>query len=134
MITLNKRSDQAHEIENEKGSISYGASSKTDVDGFSPVDYLCSSVAMCIGLTLDAIIERDQIDIEGYKIDVSVTKDPDARPSRMKSMAIHVEFNGELEEKTRKKLEKSAKRGCTIGHTLEHGIAIDMQSEVLTSS
>lgn len=126
MITLKKQKDHEHKITNERGTESIATSSRYPVDGFSPVDYLCSSVGICMGLTVDAIIERDQLEIDGYTIEVSATKDADARPSRMERLDVSIVFEGDVDEKTRNKLEKSAKRGCTIGNTIEHGVPVNL--------
>lgn len=128
MITLEKVKDKAHEITNDSGVVSVAAKPGSDVEGFTPVDYLASSVSICIGLTLDALIARDQLDVEGYTIKIICNK-AEGRPSRFESMDVEVKFNGELDSEVKEKLLKSAKRACTIGHTIEHGAEINLAVE-----
>ncbi|WP_067839484.1 OsmC family protein [Amphibacillus sediminis] len=128
MITLKKQNEGVHELTNSKAVVSIGAAKDSDTEGFSPVDYLCSSVSMCVALTLDAIIKRDRLPINGYSIEVNATK-ADDRPSRFEQIDLTIKFDGEIDDQTRIKLEKSAERGCTIGHTLEHGATVTITSK-----
>ncbi|SEO16346.1 Uncharacterized OsmC-related protein [Amphibacillus marinus] len=126
MIVLKKDKHSDYQAINDNGTVSIGRSSQSNQDGFSPVDYLCSSVALCMGLNIDSITERDNLDISSYTIEVSATKAVDARPSRMEKLDVKVELIGNIDDKTRSKVIKSAKRGCTIGNTLEHGVPINL--------
>ncbi|WP_182201388.1 OsmC family protein [Paraliobacillus salinarum] len=125
MITLRKIKDQPHTITNPKGVKSIAASSGSDIEGYSPVDYLASGVSFCMGLTLDALIKRDELPIESYEIKVDVTK-AEGRPSRLEKLDVEITFDTELEEKVKDKLIRSAKRGCTIGNTIEHGAEVNV--------
>lgn len=128
MITLKKENNKVHEITNDRGTTQLATSSRSDVAGFSPGDFLNSSIAICMGLTLDALIERDNLDIPGYSIEIDGTKAEGARPSRMEKFDVKVIFEGELDEKLKNRLAKSAKRGCTMGNTIEHGATINVTS------
>lgn len=123
MITLKKVKEQNHQITNDAGVVTTATPSKSEVLGYSPVDYLASSVSICMGLTLDALIARDQLEIAGYTIKVIGNKAEDS-PSRLESLDVEIDFDGELDEKQKAKLIKLAKRGCTIGNTIEHGAEI----------
>lgn len=129
MITLKKEVNKVHEITNDRGTVNLAASSNSGVDAFSPGDYLSGSISICMGLTLDALIERDQLDIPSYSIEVSSTKAENARPSRLEKFDVKIAFDADLDEKTKDRLIRSAKRGCTMGNTIEHGAPIDVVSE-----
>ncbi|GGM41718.1 hypothetical protein GCM10011351_29800 [Paraliobacillus quinghaiensis] len=124
MITLKKTKDNPHQITNGKGVLTTGTASTSEEEGYTPVDYLTSSVSICMGLTLDALIKRDELPVDGYTINVSAKK-AEGRPSRMESIDVEIDFDANLDAKTKDKLIKSAKRGCTIGNTIEQGAAIN---------
>lgn len=128
MITLKKEQNLAHKITNDNGVVTIGTSSKRSTEGYTPVDYLASSVALCMGLTLDAVIARDQLDVAGYTIEVRLNKAED-RPSRFESLDVRLEFESELTDKEKKKLIMLAKRGCTIGNTIEQSAEIHVVAE-----
>ncbi|BAM48294.1 OsmC family protein [Amphibacillus xylanus] len=129
MIRLNKSTDRAHEITNDGGTVYLAKSGKSDLDAFTPGDFLNSSIAICMGLTLDALIERDGLDIPGYTIEVDGTKAQDVRPSRMEKFDVKITFDADIDEKLKSRLIKSAKRGCTMGNTIEHGVPINVIAE-----
>jgi len=128
MITLKKTKNNPHQITNEKGVVTTGTASTSEMEGYTPVDYLTSAVSICMGLTLDALIKRDELQIDGYTINVSAKK-AEGRPSRMESINVEIDFDADLEDKVKEKLVKSAKRGCTIGNTIEHGAEINFQAK-----
>ncbi|GAA5416011.1 hypothetical protein Pryu01_01043 [Paraliobacillus ryukyuensis] len=125
MVTLKKTTDQPHEITNKKGVTTVAAASESEVDGYSPIDYLTSAVSICMGLTLDALINRDGLPIKSYEISVDATK-AEGRPSRLEKLDVEITFDRKLEKDVQEKLIKSAKRGCTIGNTIEHGAAVNV--------
>lgn len=126
MLTLRKQKDTVHELTNEKNHQTVGAASDSEIAGFSPVDYLESSVAMCMALTMDAVIQRDNLVVEGYQIEAKVTRDPSLKPKRFSGIDVQITFTGAIDAKVEAKLKKLAHRGCTIGHTIEHGAAINI--------
>ncbi len=128
MITLKKSVDQPHEITNQKGVKTIAAPSESELDGYSPVDYLTSAVSICMGLTLDALIKRDDLPIESYEIAVDATK-ADDRPSRLEEVNVSITFGTKLDEKVKDKLIKSAIRGCTIGNTIETGAKVNVSAK-----
>ena len=129
MITLKKAENKVHEVTNDRGTIQLARSSRSEVDGFSPGDFLNSSIAICMGLTLDALIERDNLDIPGYSIEISGTKAENARPSRMEKFDVKIVYDGEIDDKLKNRLTKSAKRACTMGNTIEQGVPINVTFE-----
>src|SRR5699024_1510164 len=108
MITLKKEQDKIHEITNDRGTMNLASSSDTNADAFSPGDYLNGAVAICMGLNLDALIERDQLDVRGYSIEISSTRAENARPRRLEKLDVKVTFDADLDEKTKNRLVKSA--------------------------
>lgn len=129
MITLKRGPKQPYEITNDAGSAQLAASANNEFEAFNPGDFLNSSIATCVALNLDSLIERDQLDIPGYSIEVSGTRAEDARPRRLGHFDLHVKFDGEIDDKVRERLVKSAKRACTMGNTVEHGAPINVTSD-----
>lgn len=129
LITLRKEDNKVHEITNDRGTVQLATSSSSGVDAFTPGDYINSSIAICIGLNLDALIERDNLDIPGYSIEINGTKSEDARPSRMEKFDVKIVYDGEVDDKVKNRLTKSAKRACTMGNTIEHGVPINVTFE-----
>lgn len=125
MITLKKTKDQPHQIVNQKGITTIAAASDSDLDGYSPVDYITSAISICMGLTLDALIKRDDLAITSYQIKVDAIK-AEGRPSRLEKLNVSIDFDQDIEDKVKEKLIKSAKRGCTIGNTIEHGAEVNV--------
>ncbi|WP_339254480.1 OsmC family protein [Sporosarcina sp. FSL W8-0480] len=128
MITLKKTKNRPHEITNEKGVTTIAAASDNEVEGYSPVDYITSSVSICMGLTLDALIKRDDLPIDSYVINVDATK-ADGRPSRLEKIDVEIIFGTELDGKVKEKLIKSAIRGCMIGNTIENGAKVNVSAK-----
>ncbi|MFB1049768.1 OsmC family protein [Paraliobacillus sp. JSM ZJ581] len=128
MITLKKVKDQPHKVTNQKGVTLIAASSDSELEGYSPMDYLASGVSFCMGLTLDALIKRDNLPIESYDIEVHVTK-ADGRPSRLEKLDVEITFDTNLEDKVKEKLIRSAKRACTVGNTIEHGAEVNVTAK-----
>lgn len=127
MIKLVKNKDQAHEITNDKNVISIGAAQDSATEGFSPIDYITSSVAMCMALTLDAVLDRGDIEVDSYEIKTSAIK-ANTSPSRLEKIDVEIEFKGNVDDATKEKLVLIAKRGCTIGNTIEHGAPVNVSS------
>ncbi|MCT2537730.1 OsmC family protein [Aquibacillus koreensis] len=126
MITLKRTSDGGYNMSNREGVSVQGATSKTNTDGFTPFELLCNSISLCMALSLDALIKRDELDVTEYNIDVTPHKAEDS-PSRIERFTVEVQLAGELDEKTKKKLIASAKRACTVGNTLKHGAEMDVE-------
>jgi len=113
MLTLKKEKHQAHKIQTASGDVVH-----------SPADHLMSAVAMCMALTMDAVIARDGLMVDFYQLELAVEKDPALRPRRFTGMDVSIVVGGEITDHQREKLKQMAKRGCVIGHTLEHGLPI----------
>lgn len=128
MIKLIKNKDQIHEITNDKNVVTTGAKQDSGIEGYSPIDYITSSVAMCMALTLDAVLERGDIDVESYEIKTSATK-ANTSPSRLEKIDVEIEFKGNVDDATKEKLVLIAKRGCTIGNTIEHGAPVEVSAK-----
>lgn len=128
MIKLVKNKDQVHEITNDKEVVSVGAAQDNELKGFSPIDYITSSVAMCMALTLDAVLDRDDLEIDSYEIKTSAVK-ANTSPSRLEKIDVEIEFQGNIDDSTKEKLVMIAKRGCTIGNTIEHGAPVNVTAK-----
>ncbi|GEM05391.1 hypothetical protein HMI01_23790 [Halolactibacillus miurensis] len=89
-----------------------------------PVEYLEASVAMCVAKTLDFLDERDGLELTGYNVEVTSTSDQSLRPRRLSEVTVKIQFDDALDPALVKKLKLKAKRGCVIGHTLEHPVTV----------
>ena len=127
MIKLVKNKDQVHEITNDKNVMTAGAAQDSVIEGYSPIDYITSSVAMCMALTLDAVLDRGEIEVDSYEIKTSATK-ANTSPSRLERIDVDIAFKGNIDDATKEKLVLIAKRGCTIGNTIEHGAPVKVTS------
>lgn len=125
MIVLEKSSTASYHLENQHGVSFYGVNSKREKDGFTPFELICSSVSLCMALSIDALIERDDLDVQKYTIKVEPHKAED-RPSRIERFSVEVEIIGDVDEKAKQKLSKSAERACTIGNTLKKGAEMEI--------
>ncbi|MBB6453784.1 putative OsmC-like protein [Salirhabdus euzebyi] len=123
MIQLELNQNGTYGMKNKNGNVITGI--KGEGEGFSPTELVCASLSLCMGLTLDFLIKRDQLPIHDFKVKVDAEKAEDS-PSRMKRFDIEVSIAGDIDEKTEKKLITSAKRGCTIGNTIMHGAEMDV--------
>ncbi|MDL4839515.1 OsmC family protein [Aquibacillus rhizosphaerae] len=126
MITLERAEKGSFKMKNNKDVTVNGANSETNADGYTPFELLCSSVSLCMALSIDALVERDELEIEAYNIYVEPHK-AEGSPSRIERLTVQVELKTNLDEEIKTKLISSAKRACTVGNTLKHGAEMDVE-------
>jgi len=88
----------------------------------SPTDLVESALGGCMLLSMGALAMRNNLDITGTRIDVSITS-TGPPVMRFKDISIVVAMPGELSSKDRIKLERAAE-GCPIKHSFNPEISI----------
>ncbi|GEM01522.1 OsmC-like protein [Halolactibacillus halophilus] len=116
-MIIKKRKDLIHTLHQTSGE-------KVDSPILAPVDYLEASVAMCVAKTLDFLDTRDALELSGYEVTVTSKSDDTLKPRRVSDVKINIHFIDALDTALAKKLRLKAKRGCMIGHTLEHPVNV----------
>lgn len=125
-IEVGKESNGNYLIQNDQGFSSVGLNAPGGEEGLTPIELISSSLGLCVAIAIKTIIKRDGLEMESLKVEVGATK-AQGSPSRVEHFQINVHLEGVFDEARKKKLITSAKRGCTIGHTLERGATIDLE-------
>lgn len=125
MVSVEKTNNGTFEIKNKLGHVTVGLKTPGGEEGLTPLELISSSLGLCIVLTLNQLIERDELNVEELKVDVQVEKSTE-KPSRIARFVVDLSFSGEFDEKVKAKLIKMANRACTIGNTLAHGAEVEV--------
>ncbi|MDC3416891.1 OsmC family protein [Aquibacillus salsiterrae] len=125
MITLTREQQGNFQLSNEAGFTINGVTSQDSENGLTPFQLISSSLSLCMALSLDALINRDELDVDRYTISVKPQKAEDS-PSRIEKFTIEVDVIGSVDDKVKQKLVKLAKRACTVGNTIERGATVDV--------
>lgn len=123
MVSIEKSNDGTFQIKNELGHVTVGLKTPGGEEGLTPLELISSSLGLCVALTLNQLIERDELNVDELKIDVQAEKATD-RPSRVARFHVEIAFSGDFDEKVKAKLIKMANRACTIGNTISNGAEI----------
>lgn len=117
MVKLNYAQGK-NEISNQNG-VQINGSKAPDLQGLSPKELLEGAVALCLSITLEKILERDEVtvDLNEIEIEVKATKAEDVT-NRFTDFEANVTFPKEIDEDYKQKLIKLIERGCTISNTL----------------
>jgi len=113
------------QISNEVGVWVKGSRTPNS-EGLSPRELLEASVALCVTITIQKVLERDQIEYDPTQLEVDVTATKEAEPqaNQFSHFYVKVKLPDSLDQAYRKKLITIAERGCTIGNTLKSGVVI----------
>lgn len=125
VVSVEKTNNGTFEIKNKLGHVTVGLKTPGGEEGLTPLELISSSLGLCIVLTLNQLIERDELNVEELKVDVQVEKSTE-KPSRIARFVVDLSFSGEFDEKVKAKLIKMANRACTIGNTLAHGAEVEV--------
>lgn len=130
MVQL-KWEDGKNTIANEEGVQVTGNKMPNQHGGLSPRELLEASVALCVSITLESILERDQLEVDKneIKVDVQASK-ADGVNNRFTDIIVHVNFPKALDSAYKEKLVKKVERGCTISNTLKGDVHVEL-SETL---
>jgi uncharacterized OsmC-like protein len=117
MMIIKKRRNTNHTLHQTSGE-------RVEHPILAPVEYLEASVGMCVAKTIDFLDARDALELSGYDVQVTSTIDDTLKPRRLSEITVKIEFVDALDRALAKKLKLKAKRGCVIGHTLEHSVNV----------
>ncbi len=100
------------------------ADSGKQQETFSPVEFLCASLATCIAKSLRQLMSRDGIPLTRLTVAAEAIKaaTPPSRIGRFEVLVDVPEVPGDL----RNKLIVSAERACTVGNTLVRGATLQV--------
>lgn len=129
MVTLNWANNK-NEISNGAGVQLNGTKGINLAGGLNPKELLEGAVALCLSITLEKVLERDeiQVDLNQLQIHVNASK-TEGTENRFSHFQVDVQFPDGLEEKYRKKLLKVIERGCTISNTLQGDVTVELQEK-----
>ena len=128
MTTLQWKNGQ-NEISNGAGMQIIG-SKAPDQAGLSPKELLEAALALCVSISMEKILERDEIevDLNALKIDVKASK-AEGVTNRFTHFDTTVEMPADLDPKYKKKLLILVERACTIGNTITEGATIHVSEK-----
>ena len=91
---------------------------------FSPVEFLCASLATCVAKGLHQLMTRDAMPLTRLTVTAEAIK-ATTPPSRIERFDVVVDLPDAPPGK-RNKLIVSAERACTVGNTLLRGATIEV--------
>lgn len=126
MVKLNWAAGK-NEISNESGVQLNGSKAPNLQGGLSPKELLEGAVALCLSITLEKVLERDEVkaDLNELEIDVRASKQEGVE-NRFTNFQVDVVFPSTFEEPYKKKLLKVIERGCTISNTLVGDVVVEI--------
>ena len=97
-------------------------------EGPSPTEALLMSLAACMAIDINVILEKSRVPVDDLVVKVSGPRAPDP-PRRFLSLRIEVELAGPREE-DQSKLERAAQlsrdKYCSVFHTLRPDLPVDL--------
>lgn len=107
-----------NEIANGAGRQLIG-SKAPDQKGLSPKEMLEAALALCISISIEKVLERDDINVNLNELVVEVTASKsEGITNRFTNFDAHVTLPSGLDEAYKKKLLTVVERVCTISNTL----------------
>ena len=98
--------------------------------GPSPTEMLLMSLAACMGIDINVILDKGRVPAESLVVDVSGTRAPEP-PRRFVSLRIAVTVEG-LAEQDQPKLERSVQlsrdKYCSVFHTLDPELDVEVSA------
>ena len=98
--------------------------------GPSPTEALLMSLAACMGIDINVILDKGRAPAEGLVVDVSGTRAPEP-PRRFVSLRIAVTAEG-LKEQDQPKLERAVQlsrdKYCSVFHTLNPELDVEVSA------
>jgi len=115
-----------NEIYNEAGLQLVGSTAPNQ-NGLSPRELLEAAVGLCVSISLQKVLERDQIEYDpsSIRVDVSAVKEGDVT-NRFTHFNVLVKLPDNLDAAYRQKLLTVVERACTISNTLKSGAVVDI--------
>ncbi|GBG05778.1 osmotically inducible protein OsmC [Paenibacillus sp. MY03] len=125
MTTIKVTDGQDH-IFNDAGLQLIGSRSPNS-EGLSPRELLEASLALCVSISLQKIMDYDGVDYDRNEIliEVSATK-PEDKSNRFSDFKVTVTLPSGLDGAYKEKLKSVTERACTIGNTLRAGAVVEL--------
>lgn len=114
-----------YEIYNGAGLQAKGSNAPNQ-EGLSPKELLEAALGLCVTISLQKVLERDQVayDPSSIQVDVAAIK-AEGVTNRFTDFDVRVRLPENLDEAYRKKLMIVVERACTIGNTIKSGAKIE---------
>lgn len=100
------------------------------VEGPSPTEALLLSVAACMAVDIQVILEKGRVPVDGLTVDVSGTRAPEP-PRRFVSLDIAIRVSGPAERdqgKIERAAELSRDKYCSVFQTLRKDIDLHLSA------
>lgn len=130
MMTTIRVVNGKNEIRNEAG-LQVSGSTAPNQKGLSPKELLEAALGLCISISLQKILARDEVDttVEEIEIQVVASKD-EGVTNRFGHFLVTVQFPSQLDVIYKEKLLAVIERACTIGNTLKNEVVIETIEQV----
>jgi uncharacterized OsmC-like protein len=114
-----------NEIHNEVGLQIIGSVAPNQ-SGLSPRELLEAALGLCVSISLQKVLARDEIeyDTSSIQVEVSAVKAGDGA-NRFENFNVHVKLPPTLDPTYKKKLLTVIERACTISNTLKSEVIIE---------
>ena len=119
-----------NQIANGAGSKIKGSKGPNIYGGLSPKELLEGAVALCLSMTLEKVLERDEVEVNFDELIINVQASKRAgAENRFSDFHVEVAFPSGLEPKYKQKLLKVIERGCTISNTLTGDVDVSIKEK-----
>jgi putative redox protein len=99
------------------------------IQGPSPTDFLLLSLAGCMGVDVQMILEKSRVPVETLAVDVSGERAP-TQPRRFTSIRLVYEVRGPAEEhqaRLERAVALSRDKYCSVLHSLQPDIDLEIE-------
>ena len=128
MVKLNYAQGK-NEISNGSG-VQLNGSKAPDLQGLSPRALLEGAVALCLSITLEKVLERDEVHVNLDEIEIEVAASKaEGVTNRFTNFEAQLTFPKEIDAIYQQKLMKLIERGCTISNTLIGDVQVDLKAK-----
>lgn len=119
-----------NEVRNEAGFQVIGSTAPNQ-EGLSPKELLEAALGLCISISLQKVLARDEVEVNVDEIEIQVTTSKDEGiTNRFGRFDVTVQFPSQLEGTYKEKLIAVIERACTIGNTLKNDVVINTVEKV----
>ncbi|MCL6459393.1 MAG: OsmC family protein [Gorillibacterium sp.] len=128
-MTIIRISENQNEIYNEAGLQIVGTTAPNQ-SGLSPKELLEAALGLCISISIQKMLERDEIsyDKTAISVEVSARKEPNVT-NRFTHFHVLVKLPSTLSLEYKQKLLTVVERSCTISNTLKNVPVIETVEE-----
>ncbi|MFJ7952391.1 OsmC family protein [Lysinibacillus sp. NPDC096418] len=114
-----------NEVRNEAGFQVIGSIAPNQ-EGLSPKELLEAALGLCISISLQKVLARDEVEVNVDEIEIQVTTSKDEGiTNRFVRFDVTVQFPSQLDNSYKEKLIAVIERACTIGNTLKNDVVIN---------